>query len=318
MSENRGQSPISELQTPAAASGNRALTPVFEHRYADVNGVRLHYVTAGKGPLILFVHGFPECWFAWRRQLEEFSRDHQAVALDLRGYNLSGKPADVSQYRMKVVAEDLRQLILHLGHRKAIVVAHDWGGASAWYLAARNPEVIEKLVILNSPHPNVFERELRDNPAQQAASAYMHMFASAEGEKTLTENDYAFMMKIFGEGSHRGVRIDAETQAYYRGAWAQPGALTGGLNYYRASYVKPPRDANGASEPATTPSFDIRVPTLVIWGDRDVALLPGLLDGLDRYVPDLRIERLPKGSHWVAHEYPREVSGFIRDFIGAR
>ena len=287
-----------------------------ESRFADVNGVRLHYVTQGSGKLVLFVHGFPECWFAWRDQLEDFSRDHQAVALDLRGYNLSGKPADVSQYRMKVVAEDLRQLILHLGHRKAVVVAHDWGGASAWYLAARNPEVIEKLVIINSPHPNVFERELRENPAQQAASAYMLMFSGPDSERILAENDYASLMKIFAADSHKGARIDPETEAYFRNAWAQPGALTGGLNYYRASYVKPPSTGSGSGGHAPTPSFNIRVPTLVIWGERDPALLVGLLDGLDQYVPDLRIERIPKGTHWVAHEYPREVGGFIRGFIG--
>src|SRR5690348_1391319 len=137
------------------------------HDYASVNGIRLHYVTAGSGPLMLFVHGWPEAWFAWEKQLAEFSRDHQAVAMDTRGINLSDKPAAVEAYHARELVEDLRQLIAHFGANSAIVVAHDWGGAAAWNLAARHPECVSKLVILNSPHPVMFARELARNPEQQ-------------------------------------------------------------------------------------------------------------------------------------------------------
>jgi len=142
----------------------------LQHHYLDLDDIRLHYVDAGDGPLVLFIHGFPEFWYAWQEQLEAFSRDHRAVALDLRGHNLSGKPTEVKAYRPKHLVADLTRLIDHLGGRPALVVAHDWGGAAAWNLAAAHPEYIEKLVIINSPHPVTFARELRDSPAQQQAS----------------------------------------------------------------------------------------------------------------------------------------------------
>ena len=146
---------------------------MIEHRYADVNGVRLHYATAGRGKLILFLHGFPEFWYAWKQQLSEFARDYQAVAPDLRGYNLSSKPAEVEQYAVTHLVEDVRALAAHLGHSRFILVGHDWGGAVAWATALYHPEAVENLIIINAPHPGIFERELRSNPAQQQASQYM-------------------------------------------------------------------------------------------------------------------------------------------------
>ncbi|MCZ7655705.1 MAG: alpha/beta hydrolase [Rhodocyclaceae bacterium] len=145
----------------------------MKSQYAALDGIRLHYLEAGAGPPMLFVHGFPEFWYAWESQLAEFSKDHRAVALDMRGHNLSDKPADAKAYRPKHLVADLRGMIDHLGG-KAIVVAHDWGGAAAWNLATAHPERIEKLVIINSPHPVAFARELRNSPAQQQASAYMN------------------------------------------------------------------------------------------------------------------------------------------------
>jgi pimeloyl-ACP methyl ester carboxylesterase len=206
----------------------------LEHRYAEVNGVRLHYVTAGTGPLMLFVHGFPEFWFEWRHQLEEFARDHQVVAVDLRGYNLSEKPAEVGAYRISQVAEDLRQLIGALGQEKAIVVAHDWGGSAAWYLASRHPEVIDRLVIVNAPHPATFARELANNPDQRAASDYIReMVTTPNIEESLRANDYQRMVDTFARRAPEGAQLDEATLDRYRAAWAQPGALTASLNYYR-------------------------------------------------------------------------------------
>ena len=293
----------------------------MEHVWADVNGIRLHYVTAGTGPLILFVHGFPEFWYMWRRQLDEFARDHQAVAPDMRGYNLSSKPDGVAAYEVRHLVEDLRALADHLGHRRFVLVGHDWGGVAAWAFAIAPPDRLERLVIVNAPHPGVFAREIRENPAQQEASRYMLTFRSGGAEALLAENGYARLIQMFRHDL--GERFTEAVRAAYVEAWSQPGALTGGLNYYRAAGVGPPA-ADGA--PARSFGGDpsrltVRVPTLVIWGERDRALLTGNLDGLERFVPDLGVRRVPHGSHWVVHEEPDLVNQAIRDFLrgtGAR
>ena len=290
----------------------------MEHAYVEVNGIRLHYVTAGRGPLILFVHGFPEFWYEWRKQLSEFGRDHQAVAPDMRGYNLSVKPAELSQYRVPNMVEDLRVLATHLGHERFVLVGHDWGGVIAWAFAIAHPELLERLIIINAPHPAIFDRELRENPAQQNASRYMLTFRSAEAEGLLSADNYARLVEVLSRDL--GDRFTAADRAAYLEAWSQPGALTGGLNYYRAAGVGPP-GRDGA--PARTFAGDVgwltvRVPTLVIWGERDHALLTGNLDGLERFVPDLTIERIPNGSHWVVHEHPELVNRLIRNFLGPR
>lgn len=296
----------------------------MEHKFATVNGVRLHYVTAGSGPLILFVHGFPEFWYAWHKQLSEFSRDHQAVALDMRGFNLSDKPAEVKDYRAKYLVADLRQLILALGHTRCVLVAHDWGGAAAWNLAAEHPAMVSKLVIINSPHPITFARALREDAGQIAASQYMLLLRNAKAERVLSQNNFQRLAGMFSEnseGSNATAQIlTAEEQALYREAWAQPGALTGGLNYYRASPLYPPSPekdgAPGAAALSLDPAmFTVRVPTLIVWGERDKALLPVLLEGIEEVVTDLRIRRIPEGSHWVVHEYPEVVNRAIREFL---
>ena len=289
-----------------------------EHRYADVNGVRLHYATAGQGKLIMFAHGFPEFWYAWKAQLAECERDHQAVALDMRGYNLSSKPPAVEQYAIRHLVEDLRALAEALGHRRLILVGHDWGGATAWAFAIKHPEWLEKLVIINAPHPAVFARELRENPAQQKASEYMLLFRGATAEPLLSADGFARLEQaVLADLLARGAFTEADRRAYLE-AWAQPGALTGGLNYYRAARVGPPaRDGAPATGTVGELAGDttVRVPTLVLWGERDRALLTGNLDGLARYVPDLTVRRIPDGTHWLVHEQPALVNRLIRDFI---
>jgi pimeloyl-ACP methyl ester carboxylesterase len=289
----------------------------LEHHFADLDGMRLHYVDAGKGPLMLFVHGFPEFWYAWKDQLEEFSRDHHAVALDMRGHNLSDKPADVKAYRPKNLVADLRNLIDHLGGWPCIVVAHDWGGAAAWNLAAQHPGYIDKLVIINSPHPLTFARELRDNPAQIEASRYMLLLRQADSGQLLAQDNYAPLAAMLNKSTHGAAWLTDETLERYREAWAQPGALNCSLNYYRASPLHPatPEEPGAAALEFDPSQFMVRVPTLVIWGERDSALLPGLLDGLDEYVTDLTVKRIADGSHWVVHEHPAEVNRLIREFI---
>lgn len=292
---------------------------MLEHHYAEVNNVRLHYVTSGEAKnhkLILFVHGFPEFWYEWENQLLEFGQDYFAVAPDLRGFNLSSKPAEVKQYRAQFIVEDLRQLAAHLGYEKFILVAHDWGGAAAWQFAIMHPQMVEKLIIINSPHPLTFMRELIHNPAQQAASGYMNFFRTNKAEPTLQENNYARLCGMLKMGvSHAWFTDEVKTK--YIEAWSQPGALTGGLNYYRATPMYPPTENDpGPKTLKLDPAqFHVRVPTLVIWGEKDTAILTSNLDGLDQYISDLTIKRIPDGSHWVSHEQPALVNKLIREYI---
>ncbi len=292
----------------------------FQHEYADVNGVRLHYVTAGEGKLILFLHGFPEFWYMWKDQLAEFGKDHQAVALDMRGYNLSSKPEGVEQYHAPVLIGDIRALAEHLGHQKFILVAHDWGGAIAWPFATRHPECLEKLVIINAPHPGVFLRLLADDPGQHGASQYMLLFRSPEAEQILSADNFAGLLNVLQSGAT--VSLSEEDTQKYIEAWSQPGALTGGLNYYRAMPIAPPPAGEKPSDNLISTAnamprdmFAVNVPTLVIWGEQDFALTIRNIEGLDEYVSDLTIKRIPDGSHWVVREHPDLINRLIREFI---
>jgi len=294
---------------------------MLKHDYADLNDIRLHYVTAGKGKLLMFVHGFPEFWYGWRNQITEFENEYQVVAPDMRGYNLSSKPADVEQYRVEYLIEDLRLLAEHLNHKRFILIGHDWGGAVAWAFALRHPDYLEKLIIINAPHPGVFDRELQENPAQQRASQYMLMFRSSQAEQVLSADNYASLVdSILGRGLKEGY-FTAEDRDAYLEAWSQPGALTGGLNYYRAAQVGPPSDQGSQASgnfATDTAVLTVTVPTLVIWGEKDQALLTGNLEGLDEFVPELTVKRIPDGSHWVVHEKPNLVNAYIGDFIENR
>lgn len=289
---------------------------MFTHEDATVNGVRLHYARTGEGKLMLFLHGFPEFWYAWKAQLAEFGRDHLAVAVDMRGYNLSAKPAAVEEYAIPKLVEDVRALAEHLGHKKMVLVGHDWGGVVAWFFAVTHPAMVEKLVIINAPHPAIFQRELARNPAQQKASEYMLLFRSPEAEKTLAADNFALMVNgVLSEGLKTGAFTEEDGKAYLE-AWSQPGALTGGLNYYRAARVGPPgEDEKPAPLAPEGASLTVKVPTLVIWGEKDTALLTGNLEGLEKHVPDLKIRRIPDGSHWVVHEKPAMVNAAIREFL---
>ncbi len=288
--------------------------------YAEVNGQRLHYVTEGTGPLLLFLHGFPEFWYAWKAQLAEFGRNYQAVALDMRGTNLSSKPAEIEQYQMQHRVEDIRALAAHLGHEKFTLVGHDWGGAAAWVFAAAYPALVEKLIIINSPHPAIFGRELSANPMQQQASQYMNFLSSPQAEQLLAADNYALLRERFlGHHLWNNIFTEADRQAYLA-AWAEPGSLTGGLNLYRVPRASQAR-AEGQTTPGSPPrerrTWMVNVPTLVIWGEQDTALLTGNLDGLEQFVPHLTIKRIPDASHWVIHEQPALVNTYIREFLTA-
>ena len=290
--------------------------PELAGGYAQVNGVRLHYKSTGKGKLVLFLHGFPEFWRSWKKQLEHFGRDYLAVAPDMRGYNLSDCPGDVRDYRAKLLVEDIRQLARTFTQDKFVLVAHDWGGAVAWSLAIAHPELLSHLVIVNSPHPYSFWRELANNPAQQKASDYMLLLRDPKAERVLSENHFERLLKMRFAGRQEGPALEADRKAYLE-AWSQPGALTGSLNYYRASPLYPPSAGDpGAAKLQLDPKdFVVRVPTLVIWGEKDKALLPSILEGIDEVVEHVEVVRVPDATHWVMDEKPDRVNAEIRRFI---
>jgi len=284
------------------------------HETVEANGIRLHVARAGDGPLMLFLHGFPEYWAMWRPMLEHFgARGWCAVAPDMRGYNLSEKPAEVEAYRPKHLGADVLALAEHYTKEKFVLVAHDWGGAVAWGVAIARPQRLAKLVMLNSPHPYIFWRELCNSPAQQKASAYMLLFRLAKAERVLSENGYARLLDAFSD-------LDEEARQALVAAWSQPGALTGGLNYYRASPLYPPSDADPGAKKLQLKQEDfiVKVPTLVLWGERDTALLPGCLEGLEEVVPGVKIVRVPEASHWIARERTERVIAEIEAFTIGR
>lgn len=289
----------------------------MRHSFAELNGIRLHYAEAGSGKLFLFLHGFPEFWYEWKKQLEEFGRDFHAVAPDLRGYNLSSKPAGVEQYKVDILLEDIHGLIRHLGHDKCILAGHDWGGFLAWAFAGVFPDRVEKLIIVNAPHPAIFLRELRENPAQRQASQYMLLFRNPEIERVLAADNFANFDRLLLQPCIARDCFNEDDRRAYLQAWSQPGALTGGLNYYRAAELGPLDDGSSPPEPLTSmlSNLVIRMPTLVIWGEQDPYLLTGNLRGLEEFVPRLELRRVLDASHWVIHEKSDLVNSYIRDFI---
>lgn len=285
--------------------------------------------TADAAPLLVFLHGFPEAAFVWDGLLAHFGERFCCVAPNLRGYADSCAPADVAAYRAQAVLGDLGALIDAFGGRAHAVIAHDWGGALAWGLAAVAPRLLDKLVILNAPHPGLFLRALRDDPAQQQASAYMNQLRQPGIEAQLAADDFAGLWPFF-ERFGGASWLTPALRDRYRAVWsatpsAAPGqapaasALTGPLNYYRASPLHPPTSPDDAIHKLTLPDALLRVtvPTRVIWGDADTALPPTLLDGLQAHVPDLRITRLPGLTHWLVHEDPETVRQAIEQALAS-
>jgi len=279
--------------------------------------MRLHVACCGRkeNPLLVLLHGFPEYWAAWSEVMPLLADDFHVLAPDLRGFNLSDKPNAVQDYRASAVASDVLALLDHWGVERAFVAAHDWGGAIAWKLAISDSQRLRALAICNAPHPYLFAHALSNSDQQQKASAYMNWLRKPGSEEALIANDCALLQKFF-LGAAAGltrppVWLTESRRAAYRNAWTQAGAMLGGTNYYRASPWYP-----GQAKPNLNPQdFIVACPSLVIWGEEDQALLPLLLDGLDEFVPDLRIERLSKASHWLLHEHPVVIAQLIRDYF---
>ena len=288
-------------------------------------GIHLSCRLAGPvdAPVLVFLHGFPEAAFVWDELLAHFGARFRCVAPNLRGFADSSAPAEVEAYRVKHLSADLLGLIhaVSPGRPLAALVAHDWGGAVAWGFAVQHAQTIERLVIVNSPHPATFLRELQHSATQQAASSYMNFLCRADAEKLLMENDFARLWPFF-------TNMSATTQApplqtwltesvkdQYRAVWNQ--GLNGALNYYRASPLKPPLTSNDAvMKLSFTREFvTVNLPTLVIWGEADIALPPALLDGLEDFVPQMKLVRVPGASHWIVHEQPQRVAAEIDVFL---
>ena len=274
------------------------------------NGIELSCRAAGRSgdPVLVFLHGFPEAAFVWDELLEHFSARYRCIAPNLRGYERSSAPPDVEAYRAKHLIGDISSLIDVLGGQLAALVAHDWGGALAWGLAAQRPEAIGRLVIINSPHPATFLRELRNNPAQQAASAYMNFLCRPDAEELLSADDFARLWPFFTNmGAADATRVGGgwltePVRERYREVWRA--GLRGGCNYYRASPLRPPLGSQDAVMKIEIPPASVtsHAPTLVIWAEGDIALPVALLDGLEAFVPHLRVVRVPGATHWIVHE----------------
>ena len=283
------------------------------HREGVVNGIRLHWVEQGQGPLVVLLHGFPEFWYAWRHQIPALAAaGFRAVAPDLRGYNLSEKPAGVRAYRIEALNGDLAALIARLGEEKgdarAHVVGHDWGGAFAWYAPLYLPEKLLSLSLLNAPHPLAFVRELRKSTSQRRRSAYVLFFQLPRlPERRIRRDDFAILGKMLRRDPVTKGAFSDEDIRLYTEALARPGALTAALNYYRAALRFAPR-LRGRKWPDG-------LKTLLVWGMRDRYLGPGLLEGLDRWVPRLTVERIPEASHWVQSDAPARVNDLLIRFL---
>lgn len=292
------------------------------------HGISLACRRAGPpgAPQVVLLHGFPEAAFIWDEvmlALAQGGADHPTplacVAPNLRGFGGSSAPADVAAYRAKPLVADLVALLQSLRADAGplpLLVAHDWGGALAWNLAAQRPDLLQHLLVINAPHPATFLRELRDSPAQQAASAYMNFLCRPDAERLLSDKDFARLWPFFGDATW----LSPALRDRYRALWGADGhGLRGPLNYYRASPLRPAAGPDDALHQLQLPdaAVTVQVPTTVLWGEADVALLPGLLEGLDRWVPQLQVQRVPGASHWLVHEQPQRVVQAIRACLAA-
>lgn len=279
----------------------------WKHSSLVSDGIKLHYVTQGDGPLMLMLHGFPEFWYSWRHQIPEFAEDFKVVALDLRGYNLSDKPHDPSAYTMEELVLDIEGVIQELGYDRCVLVGHDWGGAIAWHFAYAHPERVERLIVLNLPHPAKFQEGLR-TPQQLLRSWYIFLFQLPWLPEFLLQ--WADYQPIAAAFKSMAVNKRAFTQAdleAYKNAAAQRGALTAMLNYYRNIFQGTLDRQWGVLE----------VPTLMIWGEEDTALGKELTYGTEAYVKDFRIHYIPHCSHWVQQEQPQLVNQYMREFLAS-
>jgi pimeloyl-ACP methyl ester carboxylesterase len=281
----------------------------WQHRDIITNSIRMHYVTLGDGPLVVLLHGFPEFWFSWRYQIP-FIADlgYKVVAPDLRGYNDTEKPR--SGYDIATLLRDIVGLIRGLGYEKATIIGHDWGGGLAWAFAAEYPEMTERLIVMNAPHPARLLQELR-TWKQLRKSWYIFAFQIPYLPEYLAGRRHAELVgtMIYSAAVHKEA-FPPDVLAHYRDAMSKPGALRAGINYYR-SMVQHPSQSMAIIQPGRK----ITVPTLLIWGEQDIALDISLTQGLEQWVSMLQIRRIADSGHWVQQEQPELVNSYLREFL---
>jgi pimeloyl-ACP methyl ester carboxylesterase len=280
-----------------------------ESRFVGVNGLKLHVVVMGPddGPLAVLLHGFPECWYSWRRQIATLAdAGYRVVVPDQRGYNLSQKPVGVESYGIDHLVADVRELIRALGRERAVVVGHDWGGVVAWRLATDHPETVQKLIVMNAPHPAAFVRELRASWSQRLKSWYALFFQIPWLPETLlTLSPMSTARLVFRRTAVRAHPFSDQDLEVMAAAMAQPGAMRAMINWYRAA----------VRYPSARRTQVIEVPTLLIWAEDDVALGKPLTYGLEEWVPNVSVHYIPHCGHWVQNEAPDEVDEQVLAFM---
>lgn len=283
----------------------------FRHELVSANGLRFHCVTAGEGPLLLLLHGFPQFWYAWRHQIPALAARFRVVAPDLRGYGDTEKPPLVDDYAPDKLVADVAALVKSFGAERATLVGHDWGGGIAWATALERPELVERLVVVNCPHPAIFLRRLSSSPAQMLRSWYMGFFQIPRLPEALLARG---VDRLIVGSSARAEAFSDEDRAAYREAFAKPGAARAAVNYYRAAFR-----AKDLRRRFSEDRRKIAAPTLLLWGDRDQALGRELTEGMEPLFSG-RFEKrhFPDASHWVCEERPEAVNEAILAFITGR
>ena len=284
----------------------------LEFRVFHINGIALHVVLAGpaSGKPLILLHGFPEFWFAWRRQIDHFvSAGYRVIVPDQRGYNLSDKPAGIANYSIDLLARDVVGVLDTVAASKAFVVGHDWGAAVTWYLAARYPERVSRTAMLSVPHPRVFMKNLIMNPAQLRRSWYIFFFQLPWlPEFILRRRDWALLVRVLRNTSPPGILSDSDLERY-KESWARKEAVTAMLNWYRAAVLRP-------SKLAWDPKASrVKVPALLIWGKHDQFVGEAMVRESLRYCDDGHLEMLETATHWVQHEQPAQVNTLLSQFL---
>ncbi len=282
----------------------------WQHHFIETNRIRLHCVTQGEGDLVILLHGFPEFWYSWRHQIPALARHFKVVVPDLRGYNDSDKPK--SGYDLDTLSADIRGLIESLGYAKAHIVGHDWGGAIAWHLAQKFPDSLQRLAILNAPHPQRFTQELISNLDQLRRSWYVLAFQIPElPEWLIRQNLKSFVKNMLQEQAVRkGAFSQADTEIY-QAALAKPGVLSAAISYYRQMLSPQTWIRNGWRSPDP-----VTVPTLILWGEEDGLLSHKLIEGVEKLIAaPFRLHFVPHCGHWIQQEVPQTVNRELLSFL---
>jgi pimeloyl-ACP methyl ester carboxylesterase len=284
----------------------------LEFRDFHINGIALHVVLAGpaSGKPLIFLHGFPEFWFAWRRQIDHFvASGYRVIIPDQRGYNLTDKPAGLANYSIDLLARDIVGVFDAVAGSKAFIVGHDWGAAVTWYLAARYSDRVSRAAILSVPHLRVFVRNLITNPAQLRRSWYLLFFQLPWiPEFILRRRDWTLLVRLLRNTSPPGVFSDSDLEQY-KESWAKKGALTGMLNWYRAALLRPSKLALDSE------ASRVKVPTLLIWGKNDQFVGEAMARESLQYCDDGHLEMFETATHWVQHEEPAQVNALLSQFF---